>query len=153
MGKALTPERLKQFLDDVASKIEKRGHVVQGVFNDDEPASSFAYTIGLSKTTGHELIILGLPVQTAGSILNAAADEIKGLSAPLTEDYAFSNIANFPFHVRFISAESAKARCVVMRYFINFESTKFVQLVWPDRTGKFPGTEGCSELTVTSQLF
>lgn len=124
-----------EYLVGVEAKIAEHGWAVQGVgAGDGEPA--FAYTVGLVDQGRPELVMFGLPMNVMHVLLNdlAASD----LPAPGS---LVHEVANMPLRLdvvdparssEFLTVAAAHARGTV----------DAVQVVWPDREGRFPGDPG-----------
>ncbi len=132
-------DRLNTYLTEVRDLIAEHGWMVQGVFpTETSPGAPFAYTIGLTAAGLPELVIAGLPAETAGAILNTAArhhltDEIK-------PGAVLDDLASVPFRV--VAAPSAEIQQA--RNIYPAAGVRAVQLVWPDDAGAFPGDGGWS---------
>ena len=124
----------KKLLDD----IDAFGWHGLHILGDDE-YPPFSYTVGLFHSYGHpELLIYGLPRDVAHAILRIAAQAAASgqpidLSAPtdaLLEGYdcAFVPVPleAYPDHVGFA------------RWYYGDDTFPVVQVVWPDKSGRFP---------------
>lgn len=129
---------------DIARFLENPGWAVIGVFAD--PASdspSFSYTVGLTAKGLPELITLGLPTDVAHSILNDAARRLIA-GERFESGQRISELANMPMAVAHV--DPADARHTAYAAFKEFpEGPRFLQLVWPDRKGAFPGEPECED--------
>lgn len=135
----------QQILSDIAANGSSIVHYAPS--SEDDPQEVFSYTVGLTKTLGWpEIILFGLPVEQANILIASAIKEcwerqsephagmslnkvMQGFSAHVT---AFD--AKAPRYFHFADWYAQRERLGRMRR---------VQLVWPDRAGKFPGEEGC----------
>jgi hypothetical protein len=112
----------------------------------DEDSLAWSYTIGLWERFGHpELIAVGLPDETSREILNAAGAEIRddgavfktGVHYPqFAKGFLFKATATEP---RIVWDHVQGARWYYLEHLAKAEPPPFIQFVWPDRTGKFPG--------------
>jgi hypothetical protein len=122
------------FRDTILENIAKHGVQLIGV-TDTQP--SFTYTIGLHAKFGFELIVVGLPYQYAGHILNeiAAKDMPPELGMPNTEYtnlpvmFMECTVSLGPLHDDFV--------CQADRFY--GKEVKVVQMVMCDRQCRFPG--------------
>lgn len=147
---SLTATQLATYLGEVQAIMDAHGFAVQGV-GAGETTPTLIYTVGLSKTTAHELVIVGLPIQTAAGLLNQIAEVIKAGHLVLTEHTVFADIANFPLRVRMLPFEEAVQRCPVVSHLCRDKPIVFAQIVWPDSLGIFPDEPGCNENAVKIQ--
>jgi hypothetical protein len=69
MTAAPDPVAATAYLDQVRATIRDHGWIIQGVI-DDETGGGYAYTVGLTPHQHPELLIRGLPLPRAHSILN-----------------------------------------------------------------------------------
>lgn len=122
------------FRDTILENIAKHGVQLIGV-TDARPG--FTYTIGLTAKFGFEIIVVGLPFQYAGNILNriAAKDMPPELDVPNSEYtnlpimFKECNVSMGPLHDEF----------VVQADVFYGKEVKVVQLVMCDREARFPG--------------
>lgn len=135
----MTPAE-QQVLDD----IEANGvHIVHVPEDGDAPAHSF--TVGLWHSFEQpEVIVFGLAPAVAQELLDAVADEASE-GRTLLADSKHDGLMNYP--VRFFAVPAATAA----RYFgvavWAYEGAEFpcVQLVWPDKQGRWPWDAGVRE--------
>lgn len=123
----------------ITTNIAKFGQQLIGVF-DTQPG--FTYTIGLDHKHGFELIVFGLPYQIAGFILNDIAAKLAA-GETLELDKPDDRWANLPCLFKEADDRARGYVCQADRYFD--KPVRTIQLVLPDRNGKFPGEEGFDE--------
>lgn len=112
---------------------------------DDE--ASFAYTVGMT-TLGHpEVITYGLPPQTAMRSLNLIGARVKA-GRPPRMGRRITGI--FPGYRGFLLAEANRDDLVVAQQV--YPEIEAVQLVWPDRAGRFPWEPGYAIAPFTQPL-
>jgi hypothetical protein len=120
-------------------KIAKFGWVIQGVLpRQGDKDIPFAYTVGLTEAGLPELVISGLPVGTAQSILNTAARQ--SLETSLRPGQALTDVASVPLRV--IDAPFAEVN--MARRLYPGKDVQALQLVWPDSAGAYPAEPGWS---------
>jgi hypothetical protein len=121
----------------IISTIQDHGHQLIGV-GGDTTAPPFIYTIGLTATYGCELLIVGLPMKY-GSIVN---DIAANLPLPLNEP--LSQFTNMPLMLRRSNWNQALLHsefvCLADRFY--GKEVNVVQIVMPDRNGRFPEHAG-----------
>jgi hypothetical protein len=134
-------------LDAIASK----GLSVQPVFAEPERGNpSFVYTVGLTSQHLNEVLVFGLPIETAAVILNELGRRrIEGEVFP--PDQLFSLEATpVKLVLKSISAESAE-EWLPMATDLAGGPIKAQQLVWPDPAGKFPWDAGFDQVFANAQ--
>ncbi len=120
----------------IATVIAKFGCQLIGVY-DINPG--FTYTIGLSPKYGFEIIVFGLPYSSAGFILNDICDALTA-GETITCDVPDPRWANMPCVFKQANDDVRSYVCQADNYY--GKRVKVLQLVLPDRDGKFPGEEG-----------
>jgi hypothetical protein len=119
--------------------ITERGWMIQGVFpTENDPGVDFAYTVGLTAAGLPELVISGLPHETAATLLNDAARH--SLTAEVKPGDVLNDIASVPFKV----APAPRAEVNMARHLYGPDTVLALQLVWPDNEGFYPGDAGWS---------
>lgn len=136
----------------VVDVVAKHGWMVQKVFaNEDGPQEWFAYTIGLPLTIGWpELICFGLDLDQMHRMLNNAVEECRdralfpndGLQlAEVLEGFNTRLLNAGPWHWKYTGwAQWFAAHSEVPK-----EKFDCLQLVWPDKRGRFPSDPDCNE--------
>lgn len=149
---------MRQLTDDLSpperkalTDIDETGlHIVHVPGDDDGPG--FSYTIGLWHNFEQpEVIVFGLPEEVAHDLLNALADEA-------SEDKKFRDgerheglLIHYP--VRFVAVpEDVHAQFLgLAQWAYQGEGFPCVQLVWPDKQGRWPWEAGVREGFADSQ--
>jgi hypothetical protein len=135
---------------DIERFLESPGWAVIGVFSDrGNNVPGFSYTVGLTARGLPELITLGLPSDAAHHILNDAARRLLAGNR-FEPGQRLHEIANMPLTVRVV--DDTDARRTGYAAFRRYpEGCRFLQLVWPDRAGLFPGDPDCEPRFVDMQ--
>lgn len=137
-------ERRREYLERCEAIIREVGWMVQGVFpakGDTSP--SFAYTVGLHDQGLSELLTFSLPPDVAQMLLNDVGRFLvmsKSLGLPIGGRVEHENWPT-PFYLLPARKTEAAQYCTfAMRR--SLDAAQVLQVVWPDRTGKFPWEEG-----------
>jgi hypothetical protein len=147
----LAPDEQK-VVDDVA----KFGwHVMKVSTAVGEPDGlPFAYTVGLQATFGWpELLCYGLATDVMAQLLNNAVDELREGAGPPERGLILKEVAE-GFQCR-LSSVAKRHHDDHLGYAISFARYRgedpgdiaCLQLLWPDREGKFPDEPDCAEGT------
>jgi hypothetical protein len=147
-----TKERRMQIFDRMKHDIATQGFTVMAVFPS-EVSPGFAYTIGLSESTGHpELLLFALPMQAAHVVLGDLATRIKA-GERFSDGDVINEVLNLPVAVKSISHQKASEYTVqLFNMYPSLEAPPpVVQLVLPDPKGKFPWAEDFDEKFRTMQ--
>jgi hypothetical protein len=138
-GTYLDPEaRMRAVAEDIRSAGWSVAAVAGG-----EIAPPWAYTIGLWLSyCGPELALFGLPVEHMTVILNSAGDRIADGEA-IEAGGRLDGICPCPLELRPVHA-SWRATCMfaVSDRYHGYIRPAFLQVVWPDRKGRYPGDPG-----------
>lgn len=128
-------KNLSRFMMSVDTLISEKGWVVQGVEVPDGTSPSFAYTIGLNVQHFPELVIVGLPIETAQTILNEIAHEMFK-TGEVVDSWNLANeyVATL-VHQR--SCDTRDLRLGVAHQFYRGH-VPVSQVVWPDEGGAYP---------------
>ena len=138
-GDDLDPEACMQA---VADDIRNVGWSVSAVLGD-EIAPPWAYTVGLWLShQGPELTMFGLPVEHMTVILNSIGERIAG-GAPVEAGDLVDGICPCSLAIRPVhrSWRMTSMFAVSDRYH-GYVRPPYLQVVWPDRRGRYPGDPG-----------
>jgi hypothetical protein len=118
---------------------------------DDEPP--FAYTVGLRKTFGFpELIVVGLRLEIMHAMLNEFGERLKAGEKLAAEGPISDIIEGFDVRLRAVAAEASfKDHVGYAIWFNGGLDFPLLQVVWPDKKGKFPGEKGAASVLKKQQ--
>jgi Domain of unknown function (DUF4262) len=131
----------------LAGMIRHYGQFIQYVFGDDD-GPSFAYTIGLFDHNHPELLILGLPEETAARVLNMLGDLVRDGRVRTGRTLTPGQVITFDeWPHRIIPEPVPNPGDIVFaanRYYHrpNLYSVPVLQLSYDDRDGRFPWESG-----------
>ncbi|MCU1244707.1 MAG: hypothetical protein JWN02_617 [Acidobacteria bacterium] len=122
----------------IGAEIERHGWVVVAAKADDD-APARATSIGLYRKFNHpEIVVVGLPPETANKVIDAVAESV-------SEGKSFE--AN-TIHADILARHDVAFVAVSREFFEDYvrpavgfygnDEFPALQLVWPDRAGKFP---------------
>lgn len=124
--------------------------VSSAVGEPDEPA--FAYTIGLQESFGWpELLCCGLETGTMPLLLNNAVDELRATEAVPAEGLILRDVAAgvecklSPVAQRHLGSHLGSAIWFARYRGEDARNVSCLQLLWPDRDGRFPDEPDCPE--------
>ena len=102
-----------------------------------ETEPGFTYTVGLSGQGLPEIIVFGLPPETARGVLQASVNRAKEAGSLAVDTPVDRIFANAPAYFRAIPANAAK---VYLRFACGIAGAVVitVKLIWPDEAGVFP---------------
>lgn len=127
-------EEYDQKLMDI---VHEYGWAVQYVMADkDHP--SFSYTVGMSTFNAPELLIFGIPADTARNILNDMGAAVRDGKRFKSGDRTTEFLAN-GMELAFIQVDdSTQDLTMANRMFIAAAPVPALQVVWPDKGGRYP---------------
>ena len=124
-------------LQGVAEAITTDGYAMPYIFT---PCGhgALAYTVGMTDKEHPELVVTGLPIETAAQVVRAVITRIRdeGPIAPRQELWEI--IEAWP--LREVVANPAPL--FITKKFYPLTEFTAVQLLWPDNNGRFDGDEG-----------
>lgn len=131
--------------------VERAGWEVLLVGADGDAAPAFAYTIGLPHRVGHpELLISGLRPEVMHHVLNDVAGEVVGGATVRPGDGVEGCLSGAPLLAEEI-APAALLHTVTWSSWFHRRDVAAVQLVWPDKGGRFAWQPGASALLDPAQ--
>lgn len=147
-----------RIVDDGEEFIERsvrdRGWAVQLIpAADTEREPAFAYTVGLFKTFGFsEIITFGMDLHAMAAILNVCGDRVKAGDRLAIGPAISGVLVGFDVRLREVKAPTSYASHVgYALWFHKGPNFPLVQLVWPDKQGRFPGDAGAAEFMARAQ--
>lgn len=124
----------------VAEIMEEHGWLIQGVAPRVDAAREdgdvFSYTVGLMKWHHPEFIIFGLPPVAAAAILNALGREVRNGRVYETGRHD-EILVGYPAELVEVT-DSTEHLTMANRVFADRRPVPALQIVWPDRHGRFP---------------
>ena len=116
-------------------------HVLKVTGDDEWP--EFAYTVGLFHTFNHpEVIVLGLPGETAHVILNDLADAIRSGKRFAAGDQTEDLLENYACKFLAVPPAQVAAHFGWALWYYGDNTFPALQPVYPDREHRWPGDEG-----------
>lgn len=134
-------EREDGYEDVIRRHVADVGWAVTAVEAGDAGEPAFAYTTGLFRSAQHpELIVLGLPCETMGAVLNTCGELAKPLGGRLPLGERVDGVLDgFPVKLREVRArDSYRAHVGYSLWFHDGYDFPLWQVLWPDRNGVFP---------------
>ena len=113
----------------------------------DDPEEWFAYTIGLPNSFGWpELICFGLPTDVMGAMLNNAVAELRDRRLTPKPGLQLKEVAEgLPMRLE-ANPHIPRNYFGYANWFAGYSGKPqpdWLQLLWPDKQGRFPGEPGC----------
>lgn len=140
--------------DQIQEDVEKFGwHAAMLEAGETESEPAFVYTIGLPRTHGHpELICLGLRLEVMHTMLHNCVELIKaGTPPPIGQPFA-GILDDFQVMLREVRAKpSYDNHLGYAIWFHGGRDFRVLQLVWPDKQGRFPGEPTVDPVVATRQ--
>lgn len=124
--------------EKILADVEACGLHVRRIKGDDE-YPEFAYSVGLARTPGQaEVIVVGLPADTAQSLINRVADLVDEGRRFAAGDTADDIADGFPVQFRAVTKAQAEVHLRWAQWLHGDAPFDVVQLVYPDRHGRWP---------------
>jgi hypothetical protein len=134
----------KKFYARIATDIRKMGRSIIGVFScpDDPLPFGFAYTIGNAAQGLPELLVIGT---TDGGFLNVLSQKMIDAGAAFANgELVLIPHARAPVKVIEASAVARDEYTIQAGQYFGTEDYSIMQVLIPDRAGRFPGEAGCA---------
>jgi hypothetical protein len=134
----LDPEQMS-YMSWVATTVGEHGWAISGRHGD-ETAPPWAYSVGLWLTCqAPELVVCGLPVENGAAIINAIGARIAD-GADLGPDDVLDDVCPAPLALRPVemSWRATDGLLTISNAFYGMVRPPYLQVVWPDRDGRFP---------------
>ena len=131
--------------EKVLSDVQDYGwHVVKVLEEGDSP--EFAYSIGLFRSFQHpEIFIYGLPSERAHLIINEAGEHIRSGRRFFAGQTSDELLEGYSVMFRAIPPSQYREHLGWASWFYDYADFPALQLVYPDRDGRWPWQSGTSE--------
>jgi uncharacterized protein DUF4262 len=140
------------FLATIMSNIERVGWMAIGVMPtiDDPLHTPFTYSIGCYGHDGHpEFIVLGLNPSLAHVLLDGLCRRVAAGERFADGEADDKVLEGYPVRFKALPPDGTPLNWA--RNYYGVEELPALQIVWPDKEGRFPGEEGCEPQYVTAQ--
>lgn len=138
------------FLEKIEAKIAKHGWAAVSIFSEEE-TPPFSYSVGLSRLGLPEILVFGLPPDTAGSLINDVGRKMREEGGAVALDTPYEEVSNFAVVFRRMPQVS-NAKYMRVTWASCGPGFDAVQMYWPDEAGVFPWEEGFDERFRDHQL-
>lgn len=142
---------MNDFEQKIVQNVDRHGCHINWIFDPDEPAPSFAYSIGFTKTLGvPEVILFGLPQDTCGPAINALL-KMCAAGMPLAEGefipefFGAYDCAIRLVHESWLTEEYFASALWYHRTQMGQPLRHVAMIVWPDKSHRFPWDDGCAD--------
>lgn len=140
--------RMEGYLRQVQALIDAHGWAVQTV----QTQPPFFYTVGLAQRHRlPELVVCGLPVDTAQRLLNDLAQRLLRGDLVLAPGTLVPEVfTQYPAKFRFLGPDAVQ-RHLKVACALSEQTPQAWQLLWPDPDGRFEGDTGVDVRMVKAQ--
>jgi hypothetical protein len=130
------------YLNWVAATVSEYGWAVSGNRGDAQ-APPWAYSVGIwLNSQGPELIVCGLPLENAASIINAIGARVAD-GADIAPGVVLDDVCRAPLTFRPVDMSWRTSGLMsASDSFYGMVRPPYLQVVWPDRNDCFPGDPG-----------
>ena len=140
--------RIEQYMQSVIHKVGQYGWMVQSVFGTDT-SPPWSYTVGFWQNYRHpEIVVFGLPQETAGRILNDIGDQVSvgtKFEPGAPHDEIVKGHAGQRYECVFINVHTSahgEYFGVASNFYHGRLRYRVRQLVWPDPDNRLPFETG-----------
>ncbi len=129
--------------EDLVAKIDEYGVAVRHVFaSKGESRANFSYTVGLSAVGHPEIVVEGLPQESAHAFLNVVAQAVRERSESFRAGTIRTDLTVDPAPIVFTRVDDVSELDAISLVYPDLERVEAVQLVWTDSTGRLPWHPG-----------
>jgi len=132
----------------VLQDIQRVGwHVVSVFSSEGEEGPEWAFSLGVFHSFGHpEIMISGLPLDTCTAIINEIGTTVRaGKRYESGEQYADILADSYKCAFREVRRRYYRDYVGYGLWFYERDPFPLLQCFWPDKRGRFPWNDGCSE--------
>ena len=130
------------YMESITGHVERMGWAVPAVYGD-EHGPAWAYSVGIWHThAGPELAMFGGPVEGMSEVINAIGSKIAEGVAVEAGD-TIRDVCPYPLSIRPVHQSwRLTSMFAVSDLFYGYVRPAYLQIVWPDRRGRFPAERG-----------
>jgi hypothetical protein len=122
--------------------VERVGWHIVGIFRREE-APEYAFSVGLYHTFDHpEIIIFGLPHQTAGRLINVIGRQVQSGKRFQANEVSNDVAEGLPVVFKMVPKDSYREYLGYALWFYRSLDFPVLQCVWPDKAGLFAWQDG-----------
>jgi len=138
---------LSKAMQTIRANIDQYGWHFTGVFPDGESGlqTYFSYTTGLIERGHPEIVVTGLNPNTAHRLVQIAYDEFILNGHVFTDGEESTGLATLPVRFRTCRADHPEYPLSMGRRLYGVETFPALQMVLPDKDGKWPWEDGVDE--------
>jgi hypothetical protein len=145
MTRQSTDSGLSEHERNVLQRLEATGWFVNKIAEDGE-GPGFAYSFGLYERYRHpEIIIFGLPLDTMHRLINDIGKQVSGGKQYGDGDQSRDLLEDYTCVFRRVNPLRYRSTLTWTVWYYQSASFPALQLFWPDKAGRFPWDQGCSE--------
>lgn len=136
-----------EYLARCERQVKERGWMVQGVYRPRQTdRRCYAYTVGLSSYGLPELLVFSLRTGVADALLNDLARHMLTAQSVGIRSSGRIELCNWRTPLFLLPADSELAGAYTDPALLpSSGSDAVLQVVWPDRTGRFPWEDGADQ--------
>lgn len=129
----------------VVADVERYGWHVRKI-SEDGSTPGWAFTVGLWHTFGHpEVAMFGLRVPDMGLWLDAVGEQVRRRDPMIADEHRLGILENHPVLARRVHASWYPDLFNDLNWFAQQALVPILQVVWPDREGRFPWEESSGQ--------
>ncbi|HKD98541.1 MAG TPA: DUF4262 domain-containing protein [Micromonosporaceae bacterium] len=135
-------EQLDAFDKQQKELIDKFGWSVIGVVaTEDDPGTSFSYTVGLTEHGFPEFMIAGLPPEIAKRLLNDMGGRVFDRAERFAHGQRVTDLIR-GYDAVVVAGDPLEEMAPGVAYHLYGRTVRVQQIVWPDQDGRFPWDAG-----------
>lgn len=147
----MTTEEERQAEAKLVADVEAYGWHILNVFST-EGEPNFSYSVGMQATLGHpDLVVLGLPLEVGQELINLVGDAIRGGLRLADGMRSADFLQGYDCLFRTVPRHLYPEYFGWGLWFYGDDDFSVLQLVYPDRQGRWPWEDGVDEAFRSNQ--
>ena len=135
---------MEEQVNELLAEVATHGWIVMRI-SADGPGPDFAYSIGLVRTYGHpEVIVVGLPLDVAQRIINDLGKAVRDGARFRAGEISDAFLKDYDVTFRAVPGYQYGAYLGWGRRVYGDSDFPVLQLIYPDRAGRWPWQDGVS---------